>query len=48
MQTLHFLVGAICLLAGNERALYRIATGCIIIFIFSMPNAWVLLVEILR
>ncbi len=48
IQTLPFIAGGILLLIGNEQALYWIASGVITVFICSMFNAWVLLVEILR
>jgi hypothetical protein len=48
VQVLPFLVGAILLLAGRPAGMYWIAAGTISIFIFSVMNAWVLLVEILR
>jgi hypothetical protein len=48
IQVLPFMVGGILLLAGYYRGLYWVAGGCIAIFIFSVLNAWVLLVEILR
>jgi hypothetical protein len=48
LQVLPFLVGAILLLTGHPGGMYWIAAGTIAIFIFSVLNAWVLLVEILR
>jgi hypothetical protein len=48
MQVLPFLTGGIILLAGHSSGLYWVAAGCLAIFIFSVLNAWVLLVEILR
>jgi hypothetical protein len=48
LQVLPFVIGGILLLAGHDRGIYWIAGGCIAIFIFSVLNAWVLLVEILR
>jgi hypothetical protein len=56
IQTLPFIIGGILLAAGGSTmnaigaapAFYWIAGGTIAIFIFSMFNAWVLLVEILR
>jgi hypothetical protein len=47
-QVLPFIIGGILLLARNEKGLYWMAGGCISIFILSVLNAWVLLVEILR
>jgi modulator of FtsH protease len=48
VQLLPFVVGAVLLLNGHDRGFYWIASGCIAIFIVSVWNAWVLLVEILR
>lgn len=43
-----FFVAGILLLIGNAAGLYWIAGGCLAVFIVSVLNAWVLLVEILR
>ena len=48
LQVLPFVAGAILLLAGHDNGLYWVAAGAISIFIFSVLNAWILLVEILR
>lgn len=48
VQTLPFLIAGLMLAASDAGGLYWIAGGVIAIFIFSMLNAWVLLVEILR
>jgi hypothetical protein len=48
IQTLPFIIGGGLISATNANGLYWIAGGTIAIFIFSMYNAWVLLVEILR
>lgn len=48
LQVLPFLVGGALLIAGRDRGLYWVAAGSIAVFIFSVLNAWVLLVEILR
>ena len=48
IQVLPFAVGGILLLLERGSGLYWIAGGIIAIFIFSMMNAWILLVEILR
>jgi hypothetical protein len=48
VQALLFVVGGISLYCGQGGGLYWIAAGVIAIFIFSMIEAWVLLVEILR
>ncbi len=48
VQMVPFLVGGGILLAGNFSGLYWIAAGVLLVFIGSVANAWVLLVEILR
>lgn len=48
LQTLPFIVAGILLMMHNGDGLYWMAGGVIAIFIFSVFNAWVLLVEILR
>jgi hypothetical protein len=49
VQVLPFIIGGILLLAGSGRGRYWVAAGSIAIFVFSVMNAWVLLVvEILR
>lgn len=48
VQVLPFLVGGILLAAARPSGYFAIAFGVIAIFIFSMLNVWVLLVEILR
>jgi len=48
IQILPFVAGGILLLTGSEMALYWVATGVIAVFICSVFNAWILLVEILR
>lgn len=48
LQILPFAVGAIILLTGSFDGLYWIAGGVLLVFIGSVANAWVLLVEILR
>jgi hypothetical protein len=48
LQAVPFAIGGILLVARSDRGLYWIAAGCIAIFVFSVLNAWVLLVEILR
>ncbi len=47
-QTLPFGVGAVLLLVGKDGGLYWIAAGILLVFVVSVANAWVLLVEILR
>ena len=48
VQMLPFLVGAAILLTGSFSGLYWIAAGVLLVFVGSVTNAWVLLVEILR
>jgi hypothetical protein len=48
VQVVPFIVGGILLLIDREGGPYWVAGGCIAVFIFSVLNAWVLLVEILR
>ncbi|HXY71872.1 MAG TPA: hypothetical protein VEM41_04965 [Actinomycetota bacterium] len=46
--TLPVVVGAISLIAGGGGGLYWIGLGVLLLFVASVWNAWVLLVEILR
>jgi hypothetical protein len=48
LQIVPFAVGAVILLTGSFTGLYWIAAGVLLVFIGSVANAWVLLVEILR
>jgi hypothetical protein len=48
LQTLPFIIGGILLFAGHTYGLYWISAGVLAVLIFSVLNAWVLLVEILR
>ena len=48
VQTLPFVIAGFLLLRGNSHGLGWMAAGVLAIFIFSILNAWVLLVEILR
>ncbi len=48
LQTLPFIIAGIVFLVSSAAGFYWIAGGTIAIFIFSIYNAWVLLVEILR
>lgn len=48
VQTLPFVIAGVLLLRGNPQGLGWMAAGVLAIFIFSVLNAWVLLVEILR
>lgn len=47
-QAVLLVVGGVILAAGLESGLGVVAAGVITIFIVSMSNAWVLMVEILR
>ena len=48
LQVLPFVAGGILLVLGRSTGLYWVAGGCIAVFVFSVLNGWVLLVEILR
>jgi hypothetical protein len=48
VEVLPFVVGGILLALRHSGGFYWVSAGCIAIFIFSVLNAWVLLVEILR
>ena len=48
LQVLPFSIGAALLLTGTEQGIYWVAAGVLLVFIGSVANAWVLLVEILR
>lgn len=48
MQIGLFLVAAVILLFDGSDALYWVAAGMIPVFIATVINAWVLLIEILR
>ncbi len=48
IQVLPFGVGAVLLLTGNSAGIAWIASGVLLVFLGSVANAWVLLVEILR
>ena len=43
-----FGIGGIILLTGSYQGLYWLAAGFLVVFIESVANAWVLLIEILR
>ncbi len=47
-QMVPFAVGGVVLVAGQDAGLYWVAAGILLVFIGSVVNAWVLLVEILR
>jgi hypothetical protein len=48
IQVLPFITGGILLIAGYDSGLYWVAGGAMAVFIFSVFNGWILLVEILR
>jgi modulator of FtsH protease len=48
IQVLPFILGGVLLLARSDDGFYWVAGGCIAVFILSVLNAWVLMVEILR
>lgn len=48
IQVLPFLAGSFLLILGNGFGFYWIAGGVIAVFVFSVLNGWILLVEILR
>jgi len=48
LQILPFLVGAAVLLTAGYDGLYWLVAGVLLVFIGSVTNAWVLMVEILR
>jgi len=48
VQVAPFLVGGALLAGSNPSGLGRIAAGSLSVFVGSVLNAWVLLVEILR
>jgi hypothetical protein len=48
IQVLPFIAGGAVLVRGDASGFYWVAGGVITVFVFSVFNAWVLLVEILR
>jgi hypothetical protein len=48
IQVLPFIAGGVLLILGDPSGFYWLAGGVITAFVFSVFNAWVLLVEILR
>jgi len=48
IQVLPFITGGVLLMAGYETGFYWVAGGVNAVFVFSVVNGWVLLVEILR
>ncbi len=47
-QAIPYLVGGIMILVGHPDGLYWIGAGTMLVFMFSVMESWVLLVEILR
>jgi modulator of FtsH protease len=47
-QMVPFAVGGVLLVTGAEGGLAWLAAGAVTVFVLSVVNAWVLLVEILR
>ena len=43
-----FVVGAAILIAGIDAGMYFVAAGILLVFVSSVLNAWVLLVEVRR
>lgn len=48
IQVLPFLAGGVFLIIGGDAGFYWVAGGIVSVFVFSVFNGWVLLVEILR
>jgi len=48
IQVLPFLAGGVLLIRGDASGFYWVAGGMLTVFVFSVFNGWVLLVEILR
>jgi modulator of FtsH protease len=48
IQVLPFIAGAVLLIRDDASGFYWVAGGIIAVFVFSVFNGWVLLVEILR
>jgi hypothetical protein len=48
IQVLPFIAGGVLLTRGDASGFYWVAGGVIAVFVFSVFNGWVLLVEILR
>jgi hypothetical protein len=48
IEVIPFLLGAILLMMGQGAGIYWIAWGVVAVFVFSVINAWIFLVEILR
>ena len=48
IQVLPFIAGGVLLARGDGAGFYWVAAGVFSVFIFSVFNSWVLLVEILR
>jgi hypothetical protein len=48
LQMAPFAIGAVMLVLGDGWGMAWLAGGCVAVFVLSVVNAWVLLVEILR
>jgi hypothetical protein len=48
IQVLPFIAGGVLLIRGDAAGFYWVAGGVIAVFVFSVFNGWVRLVEILR
>jgi modulator of FtsH protease len=48
VPTLLMVVGGILVIVAHNSGVYWIAAGIVVVFVASVTNAWVLLVEILR
>jgi hypothetical protein len=48
LQVIPYVVGGLLLLLGHYDGLYWIGAGTMLVFMFSVMESWVLLVEILR
>ncbi len=48
VQGLPLLIGGVLLLLGSPAAIYMVFAGILAVFVLSMFEAWILLIEILR
>lgn len=48
VQILPFVLGAVLVILGADAGVHAMALGILLVFVGSVANAWVLLVEILR
>jgi len=48
IQVLPFVAGGVLIIMRDQAGFYWVAGGVIAVFVFSVFNGWVLLVEILR